>query len=199
MKDTTVNRLQQPPSYNLSGHLLVASPDWQHELFGRSVCLVVHHSSQGAIGVVLNRHLALPTGELLQKIAGDGQVRRSAAIHFGGPQAGPIVAVHDRPELAEFTSAQGVYLAAQIQNLRQLVVSSDSQTQVKIMIGQADWGSGELEREFSDGKWLPLPVSSELVFADDSEMWHRAMHGVGDVLVATLVDARVRPDCILTN
>lgn len=199
MKSPTANRFETLPSYNLAGHLLVASPGWQHELFSRAVCLVVHHSAQGAIGVVLNRHLTLPTSELLQKLAGDKPVRHSAAIHFGGPQAGPVVAVHDRADLAEFTSAEGVYLAAQIQNLRQLVVSSDSDTQVKIMIGQADWGSGELESQFSEGKWLPLPVSPKLVFADDSEMWHRAMHGVGDMLVASLVDAHVRPDCILTN
>lgn len=199
MKSPTANRLEQPPIYNLSGHLLVAAPDWKHELFGRVVCLVVHHSAQGAIGVVLNRHLALPTDALLQKLAGDAPVRRSAAIHFGGPQAGPVVAVHDRADLAEFTSAEGVYLAAQIQNLRQLVVSSDSDTQVKIMIGQADWGAGELDYQFAEGKWLPLPVSSKLVFADDSEMWQRAMHGVGDMVLASLVEASVRPECILTN
>lgn len=199
MTSPTANRLELPPSYDLSGHLLVASPDWQHELFGRAVCLVVHHSAQGAIGVVLNRHLALPTGELLQKLAGDKPVRRTAAIHFGGPQAGPVVALHDRADLAEFTPAAGVYLAAQIQNLRQLVVSSDSHTQVKIMIGQADWRPGELDSQFAEGKWLPLPVSPKLVFADDSEMWQRAMHGVGDLVVASLVDAQVRPACILTN
>ena len=199
MKSPTTNRLELPPSYNLSGHLLVASPDWHHELFGRAVCLVVHHSAQGAIGVVLNRHMALPPEALLQKLAGEQPVRRGAAIHFGGPQAGPVVAVHDRADLAEFSPAAGVYLAAQIQNLRQLVVSSDSDTQVKIMIGQADWGSGELDSQFAEGKWLPLPVSPKLVFADDSEMWHRAMHGVGDMVVASLVDARVQPECILTN
>lgn len=199
MNSPAANRIEPQPSYNLSGHLLVASPDWQHEFFGRAVCLVVHHSAQGAIGVVLNRHLAMPTSELLQKLAGDEPVRRSAAIHFGGPQAGPVVAVHDRADLAEFTSAKGVYLAAQIQNLRQLVVSSDSDTQVKIMIGQADWGAGELDLQFAEGKWLPLPASPQLVFADDSEMWHRAMHGVGDMLVTSLVGARICPEHVLTN
>lgn len=199
MNSPTANRLELPPNYNLSGHLLVASPAWQHELFGRAVCLVVHHSAQGAIGVVLNRHIALPPGALLQKLAGDQPVRRSPAIHFGGPQAGPVVAVHDRADLAEFSPAAGVYLAAQIQNLRELVMSSDRDTQVKIMIGQADWGASELDSQFAEGKWLPLPVTPKLVFADDSEMWHRAMHGVGDLVVASLVDARVQPECILTN
>jgi len=198
MKSSATNRLQQPPTYNLAGHLLVASPDWQHEHYGRSVCLVVHHSSQRAIGVVLNRHLSMPAGELWQQLTGDKSVR-TAAINFGGPQAGPVVAVHDRRDLAEFTSAEGVYFTAQIQNLKQLAASPIDEGQVKIIVGQADWGSGELDRQFAEGKWLPLPVSSGLVFADDSEMWARAMHRVGDLVVATMIGARVRPADVLTN
>ena len=197
--NTATNRLELSPTYNLAGHLLVASPNWQHELYGRAVCLVVHHSSQRAIGVVLNRHLPMPACELWQKLAGEKPVRSTAAINFGGPQAGPVVAVHDRRELAEFTSAEGVYIAAQIQNLKQLAASPLDEAQVKIIVGQADWGSGELDRQFAEGKWLPLPVSSGLVFADDSEMWSRAMHRVGDLVVATMSGARVRPADVLTN
>ncbi len=199
MKTSATNRLEQSPTHNLAGHLLVASPDWQHGLYGRTVCLVVHHSSQRAIGVVLNRHLPMPAGELWQKLAGDKPVRSTAAVHFGGPQAGPVVAVHDRRDLAEFTSAEGVYIAAQIHNLQQLVASPTGEAQVKIIVGQADWGSGELDRQFAEGNWLPLPVSSGLVFAEDSEMWPRAMHRVGDLVVATMSGARVNPPDVLTN
>ena len=149
--------------------------------------------------MVLNRHLELPTSELWQKLAGDKPVGRAAAIHFGGPQAGPVVAVHNRQELAEFTSAEGVYFAAQIQNLQQLVASPASDAQVKIFVGQADWGSGELDRQFADGKWLPLPISSSLVFADDSEMWMRAMHRIGDLVVVSMTGARVLPADVLMN
>lgn len=198
MNSSATNRFEQSPKYNLAGFLLVAAPSWQHEHYGQSVCLVVHHSPERAIGVVLNRHLPVPAGELWQKLAGDKPVR-TAAINFGGPQAGPVVAVHDRRELAEFTSAEGVYFAAQIQNLKQLAASPTDEAQVKIIVGQADWGAGELDRQFADGNWFPLPVSSGLVFADDSEMWPRAMHRVGDLVVASMSGARVQPADVLTN
>jgi putative transcriptional regulator len=193
------NRLETSATYNLAGSLLVAAPGWQHELFRGAVCLVVHHSPERAIGVVLNRHLPLPLGELWQQLAPNRPIRSNARVHFGGPQAGPVVALHNRRELAEFTSAEGVYFAAQIQNLKELVSSSESETQVKIFVGQADWGAGELEREFEGGKWLPLPVSSKLVFADESEMWVRAMYGIGDLVVTHMTGAQVCPADILTN
>ncbi len=193
------SRLSLPPTTNLAGCLLVAAPNWQHALFGRAVCLVARHTAQGAIGVVLNRQLPVPAVDFWKQLAPDQAVRSDTRLHFGGPQAGPVVAVHNCQALAEFTSAEGVYFAAQIQNLQQLVGSLEEDTQVKIIVGQADWGAGELDREFADGKWLPLPVSSDLVFADDSEMWGRAMHGVGDLVVANLTGARIRPTDILTN
>ncbi len=198
MNGSATNRLEQSPNYNLAGFLLVAAPNWHHEHYGRSVCLVVHHSPERAIGVMLNRHLPIPADELWQKLAGD-KPARTAAIHFGGPQAGPVVALHDRRELAEFTSAEGVYFAAQIQNLKQLAASPNDEAQVKIIVGQADWGAGELDRQFVEGKWFPLPVSSRLVFSDDSEMWPRAMYRVGDFVVASMSGARVQPVDILTN
>ncbi len=197
------NRIETIPPINLSGSLLVAAPDWQDKVFAQTVCLVVHHSSQRAIGVVLNRHLPVPAKQLLQKLAGESSGEQTlpagAAIHFGGPQAGPVVAMHNRQELAEFTSAEGVYLAAQIQNLQQLVASPTSDSQVKIIVGQADWAAGELDRQFTQGKWLPLPVSAGLVFADDSHMWRQAMLDIGDIIVTNMAGARVCPPDILTN
>ena len=55
----TTDRLGLQLNYSLEGYLLVAAPNWNSELFRKSVCLVVHHSSEGAVGVFLNRSLNL--------------------------------------------------------------------------------------------------------------------------------------------
>ncbi len=199
MDESMVNRWEQAPQYSLAGNLLVASPNWRHELFGRSVCLVVHHSPHRAIGVVLNRHFQFSASDLFEKLAGNKPVTVQAALNLGGPQSGPIVALHDRQELAEFSTGEGVYFAAQVQHLQQLVTSPSVNSRVKIIVGQADWSSGELDREFSQGKWLPLPVSPSLVFADDTEMWARAMRKIGDLFVSEITNARVQPADVLTN
>ncbi len=193
------NRWQSPPTCCLTGNLLVASPHWQHELFGQTVCLVVHHSPQGAIGVVLNRNSPIPASGLFEKLAGNKHITVRPALNLGGPQSGPVVALHDRRELAEFTSAEGVYFAAQVQHLHQLVTSPSDDLRVKIIVGQADWGAGELDREFIEGKWLPLPVSPALVFADDTEMWSRAMRKVGDFYMSMITASRFHPTDILAN
>ncbi len=193
------NRLATNPKLCLEGCLLVAAPQWQNELFGRSVCLVVRHSSDGAIGVFLNRSLEEDVSSLWQELVGSEPVSKQAAVHFGGPQAGPVVALHNRPDLAEYVSAEGVYFAAQRENLKALVRLAEDSAAVKIIVGQADWKAGLLDRQFAEGKWLPVPVSSKLVFAEQGEMWGQAIRGIGNQFVVSITGSSGQPENVLAN
>ncbi len=193
------NRLPPQAHFSLAGQLLVAAPHWNDKLYGQAVCLIVRHDPQGAVGVFLNRSMEFDTKVLWQHLAGEQLPPAKAAIHFGGPQSGPVVALHNRADLAEFTSGEGVYFAAQLPHLQQLIESSSGSAELKIIVGQADWSAGELEGEFLEGKWLPLPVSARLVFTEGQAMWHRAMREIGNRFVATISGAHGQPADLLSN
>jgi len=195
------NRLASPSNFSLAGCLLVAAPSRQDELFAQSVCLIVHHDGQGAIGVVLNRPLPADVPSLWQQLAGPKSTN-VGTLHFGGPDAGPVVAVHNAQRYAEFESGEGVYFAAQVQNL-QALVSAVQQTapgslDLKIIVGQAAWKAGQLEKEFQAGEWLPLPVMANVVFADEHQMWQLAVRQFGNLMISQLTGA-VPPAEILSN
>ena len=188
------NRFQvRNESMQLSGKLLIASPDWDDSMFSRSVCLIVHQGSEGAVGMVLNRVLDTDLDNLWKQLAGTEARNKSARVHFGGPMSGPVVAVHDQVELSEFDSGGGVYLAAQVSNLKQLV-STETCHDVRIIVGQASWQAGDLEQEIIDGKWLAVPIERELVFAPEDEMWGRGMRTFGNYFVAAVTGAQ-HPKC----
>lgn len=199
---TKTNRLADQPNaaslaVNLEGCLLVAAPQRKSEPFARAVCLVVHHSEDGAVGIVLNKSLDQKAAGLWQQLAGNSQEFRKGLLHFGGPKSGPVVALHNCERLAEYTSADGVYFAAQAQTLKELVKSESDQCDVKILVGQADWKAGELEDEFEAGKWLPLPVSPKLVFADEHQMWVQAMREVGNQVISSMTHAPMPVDVLM--
>jgi putative transcriptional regulator len=193
------NRLPAQPDLSLAGYLLVAAPNWLDPTYGRTVCLVVRHDANGAIAILLNRSLDFDTKILWQQLSGENPPAKKAEIHCGGPQSGPVIALHNQAELAEFTSGEGVYFAAQLPHLQQLVKTLEKPMELKIIVGQADWPAGQLEQEFYEGKWLPLPVSQNLVFSDGDHMWARAMREVGNRFVTSIIGAHGQPVDVLSN
>ena len=183
---------------SLVGQLLVASPRLTDGVFGRTVCLVMHHDPEGAIGLFLNRPLQPPPGQVLAlKKTGERSVTVAAAgkLHFGGPLAGPVVALHALPTLAEAETGPGVFMAAQQQHLEALL--EEGQAVVRLIIGHSGWNAGQLESEIASGLWYVMPATAEAVFGSDDEMWPRLLRRASGQQLARWVGAKhvpARPD-----
>lgn len=190
------NRLGIPASAPcLAGRLLVAAPSHEDQVLGKSVCLIVHHSDQGAIGVMLNREFQNDAHDLWEDIVGLGKEYQAGLLHLGGPESGPVVAVHNSQKYAEFESGDGVFFAAQVQNL-QALLRAESDSNVKILVGQVVWEPGQLEAEFEAGQWGVLPITSKVVFAEDHLMWTQAMREVGNRFVEVAVGSNAPTDIL---
>lgn len=176
---------------SLTGNLLVAATSLDSEVFARSVCLVVHHDEDGAIGLLLNRPLKPQPTELLSLLGAHGPYggdRSSGTIHFGGPLSGPVVALHALPALAEAETLSGIYVAAQKEHLEQLL--NQSTEPMRLIVGHAGWSPGQLETEIAAGSWHVSPASTEIIFSSDEAMWaHSLRHACGRS-VARWVGAR---------
>ena len=74
-------------SDNLTGQLLVATPEMRDPRFVETVIYMVKHSGEGAFGLVINRPLAKgPLEELLKGFGMDTSgVKGEIIIHYGGP------------------------------------------------------------------------------------------------------------------
>ena len=60
-------------------------------------------------------------------------------IHFGGPQSGPVVAIHQESEFAEAETGTGIYVAAQKHHLENLV--RRDQVRYRLIVGHLGWKS----------------------------------------------------------
>lgn len=191
-------RFQFGPRFHLEGLLLVAAPNWNDSVLGRSVCLVVHHGAQGSVGLVLNQTLQADTPELWEHLFDEGTAPTPTSIHFGGPNSGPVVAIHSRPDMAEFSCGESVLFAAQRENLKRLVSECEPST-FRLLVGQVNWEPCQLDEEIDAGNWLPIPASPDLVFADEAEMWARAMRQIGNHFVANITGTPHLPQSVLAN
>lgn len=184
--------------YNLSGCVLVAAPRLTDALFGRSVCLMLEHSDEGSVGLVLNRAFSSDVRGLWDQLT-EGQESAEPPLHlnFGGPVSGPVLAIHDHEPLAEAGNGAGVYVAAQVQNLKKLTTLSPEH--YRLFVGHAAWKSGQLEHEIAEGYWYPLPASSDLVFSHESDMWPHGIRLVGEAVIESIVGPRHMSEDVLVN
>jgi putative transcriptional regulator len=81
----------------------------------------------------------------------------------------------------------GIAFAGSLEVLREL--ADDPPEDLRLLLGYAGWGPGQLENELTEGAWLLAPVTREVVFdvAPDA-MWECVVRGLGiepSTLIAT--------------
>jgi putative transcriptional regulator len=175
---------------SLEGNLLLASPRLLDSNFVRAVVLLIQHSDEGALGVVINRPTSKKVKELWKQI-GDADCQSEQPVYLGGPVSGPLMAVHTSASLAEVEIVPGVYFAARKPNLDELVLQEDQV--YKLFIGHAGWGPGQLERELKEGAWLTVEASLEYVFYDGENLWEDVAKQIGRCTLQSILKIKHVP------
>jgi putative transcriptional regulator len=161
---------------SLRAHLLVASPKLPDPNFYRSVVLMIQHTDEGALGVVLNRPTNVTVGEVWEQI-GEAPCESVEPINLGGPVEGPLLALHQHKKYSEGEVLPGVYLATQKDNLRRIV--AQTKRPYRLFSGYAGWGGGQLEGELKLGGWLTTPATLDDVFGAGDELWKNVADKIG--------------------
>ncbi|NLS91851.1 MAG: YqgE/AlgH family protein [Planctomycetaceae bacterium] len=176
---------------SLQGHLLIASPHLADPNFVRTVVLLVHHSEEGTLGVVLNR----PSGSTIRKLWEDVEEEPCDSehpFHLGGPVSGPVMALHTDANRSELEIIPGLHFAARRDHIDYLVRRNEDP--FRIFVGHSGWGKGQLESEMEEGAWFTLPATLDLVFGDESEIWQRAAHQVGREMLFDALKIQGEPE-----
>jgi putative transcriptional regulator len=168
----------------LEGRLLVASPRLPDPNFHHSVVLIIQHNDQGAFGLILNRATDSSVGEIWSMVTSE-TIDNDAAVHFGGPVAGPLLALHTDRHSVEKQILPGLYFCTQKDHLTRVVM--ESAASFRLYSGYSGWGPGQLEGEIKGGGWMTLPAREEFIFGDPDGMWKRAAQEIGEDITRPLV------------
>jgi putative transcriptional regulator len=167
-------------SESLRGQLLIAAPSL-FDYFRRAVVLVLEHTPEGAMGVVLNRESETPVAEAVPALAelpgADDLVR------LGGPVAPEsVVALGDFEDPEE----AGTRVIGSLGTLDPDSANS-SLRRLRVYAGYAGWGAGQLDGELEQGAWIVQAADPDDPFRDD-DIWSEALRrkGGGYRLLATM-------------
>ncbi len=177
MNEAEVPFVHMAPS--LSGRLLIARPEFHDETFWATLTLILEHSDEGALGLVLNRPSrlsiadAFPDWEDLSAapdvVFAGGPVDRDALIALGRS---------DTHEGGLVLGAHSVDLDAQ-----PTLVAAEGIAEIRVFAGYAGWAAGQLEGEIANHSWWVVDGDiGDLFTHDPAKLWANVLRREGGEL-----------------
>jgi putative transcriptional regulator len=188
----TLKKEKPPKRGYLDGQMLIAMPAMRDERFARSLIYICAHSSDGAMGIVVNQAApnvnfpdllvqleVIPAADLIQLPTRAETVK----VLKGGPvETGRGFVLHSADFFIENSTLpidNGICLTATLDILKAIATGEGPQSAV-LALGYAGWAPGQLENEITENGWLNCEADKELIFGSDVEgKYEKAMRKLG--------------------
>src|SRR5690349_13953033 len=176
----------------LDGQMLIAMPSMRDERFSRSLIYVCAHSSEGAMGIIVNQVASnvnfpdllvqlevIPAADVIQLPQRAGTVK----VLKGGPvETGRGFVLHSADFFIENSTLpidDGICLTATLDILKAIARGKGPQSAV-LALGYAGWAAGQLENEMTQNGWLNCAADPDLIFGTDIDgKYEKAMRKIG--------------------
>ena len=175
---------EEDTSTYLTGSLLISMPQMRDDRFTRSVVYICAHTSDGAMGLIINKIVeSVSFPELLDQLNIDtSATNKEIRVHFGGPvETGRGFVLHSADYVQDATLVidYSVALTATVDILKS-IAEGDGPDKSILALGYAGWAPGQLDQEIQANGWLSVPADNDLVFGDDPDTkWEKAMGKIG--------------------
>jgi putative transcriptional regulator len=174
----------------LDGQMLIAMPAMGDERFSRSVIYVCAHSTEGAMGIIVNQPASnIKFPELLVQLEVIPSAERielpnhDVKILKGGPvETGRGFVLHSSDFFIENSTLpidEGICLTATLDILK-AIANGNGPHDAILALGYAGWAPGQLEQEIQENGWLHCDADLELIFgADTAGKYDKALRKIG--------------------
>ena len=176
----------------LDGQMLIAMPAMNDERFVRAVIYVCAHSTEGAMGIIVNHPASnikfpdllvqlevIPAAERIQLPTRAEDVK----VLKGGPvETGRGFVLHSADFFIENSTLpidEGICLTATLDILKAIARGNGPESAI-LALGYAGWAPGQLEQEIQQNGWLHCAADIELIFGQDTDTkYEKALRKIG--------------------
>ena len=160
---------QELPETTRTPYFLVANPDLPDPLFQQTVILMLPPTELPLVaGIVINKPTKMTLGQLFSHASA---IRNQAqSVYFGGPVDLTSPAILMRAARAPDATTrlfENVYMSYDAGAVRQVLERADSDKDVRLFLGRAQWTVDQLHAEIISGSWVVTAARPELVFSPD--------------------------------
>lgn len=166
---------------NFKPIFLIAVPQLADPNFAKSVVLIMHHDAGGAVGLVINRITELK----VSKLASDQNIKchqdlAAIPVFEGGPvEPERCWIIHTDKTIEEKEDIMpGLFLSGTTPTLK--ILLERGAKPIRLVLGYAGWGAGQLEKEMAEGSWITADVKLSHIFhTEHSKIWDAVLKDLG--------------------
>ena len=172
---------------NLTNQFLMAMPGMGDDTFSGAVVYLCEHTENGAIGLVINKPIAITLRHLFEKVELKLESEQLAEqpIYFGGPvQTERGFVLHEQlPHQMPYNSMlriPGGLAMTTSKDVLEALAAGAGPKRLLMTLGYSGWAAGQLEDELSRNGWLTVEAKPEIIFDTPIELrYERAVALLG--------------------
>ncbi len=172
---------------NLTNQFLMAMPGMGDDTFSGAVVYLCEHTENGALGLVINKPIAIKLRNLFEKVELnlDSEQLGEQPVYFGGPvqtERGFVLheEIANQPPYNSTLRIPGGLAMTTSKDVLEALASGAGPKRLLVTLGYSGWAAGQLEDELGRNGWLTVEASPEIIFDTPIELrYERAVALLG--------------------
>lgn len=157
------------------GKILISEPFLRDATFGRSVILLVDHTEEGTMGLVINKQLPL----LLNDVVMEFKYLDEIPLYKGGPVAtDTLFYLHTLEKIpGSIPVSKGLFLNGDFEEIKKYILQGNKVNEcIRFFLGYSGWESNQLHSEIKENTWLVSEEENSYLMRNDTkDMWKEAL------------------------
>lgn len=163
------------------GRILISEPFLRDHMFGRSVILLIEHTLDGSMGLILNKRLPLFLNSLIE----DVEFGENIPLYQGGPiSMDTLFYLHTLEGIPHSLQiSPNIYLNGDFNSIKQYLSQGGSASgHIRFFLGYSGWEYQQLTQEVAENTWLISKESASMLMAETTseQMWKFSLGKLGD-------------------
>ena len=177
--DSDIFKIQSNNVLPSRGKILISEPFLRDATFGRSVVLLIDHTEEGSMGLIINKQLPIFVNDIIKEF----KYIENIPLYKGGPIAtDTLFYLHTLADIpGAITISKGLYMNGDFDEIKKYILQGNKVDRyIRFFLGYSGWESEQLSTELKENTWL---VSKEenayLMNGDTKDMWKQALEKLG--------------------
>ena len=177
--DSDIFKIQSNNVLPSRGRILISEPFLRDATFGRSVILLVDHTDEGSMGLVINKQLPLFLNDIIMEFKYLDEI----PLYKGGPIAtDTLFYLHTLSDIpGSISISKGLYLNGDFDELNKYILQGNKISEcIRFFLGYSGWDSEQLSNEIRENTWLVSEEEKSYLMKNNiKDMWRKALEKLG--------------------